>query len=160
MKALTVPVRTVDFTYYDGTDWVDEWDSQTMGRLPWCVRVRINFARTDEEILAEKDQNLDIVENPDFEIVVPIPLALGQQTDGRSQAQLDDAAADQTDPAASDGATAGGTGNTPTNGSGPTTSAPKPTRPANSPRSPFGPGSGPRPSAGPRSGPLGGPKPR
>lgn len=86
----SVPVRTVDFTYYDGTQWVDEWDSQVQGRLPWCVRARINFARTDEEIQAEKNQRIDIVENPDFEVVVPLPLSLGLITDGRTQSQLED----------------------------------------------------------------------
>lgn len=87
----SVPIRTFDVTYYDGTQWVEEWDSQLLGSLPWCVRVRINFARTDQEIQAEIEQNIDIVENPDFELVVPIPLSLGQITDGRSQAALEEA---------------------------------------------------------------------
>ena len=95
----TVPVRTVDFTYYDGTQWVDEWDSQMMGSLPWCVRVRVNFARTEEEIRAEEDRNLNIIDNPDFEIVVPIPLSLGQVTDGRTQAQAEEQAAGAEDQA-------------------------------------------------------------
>ncbi len=90
----SVPVRTFDITYYDGSQWLEEWDSQAMGKLPWCIRVRINFARTDEEIQAEKDQNIDIVDSPDFEIVVPLPLSLGQQTDSRTLAQAGDAAAD------------------------------------------------------------------
>lgn len=102
----SVPVRTLDITYYDGTQWVEEWDSQMIGSLPWCVRVRINFARTDAEIQAEIDQNIDIVENPDFELVVPIPLSLGQITDGRSLAALEEA-----------GEEGEGTGEQPTDGS-------------------------------------------
>ncbi|MCC6797654.1 MAG: prepilin-type N-terminal cleavage/methylation domain-containing protein [Candidatus Hydrogenedentes bacterium] len=79
----SVPIRTLDITYFDGVEWLEEWDSMTMGRLPWCVQIRINFARTDEEIQREFDQNIDIENSPDFEMVVPLPIALGQQTDGR-----------------------------------------------------------------------------
>ena len=102
----SVPIRTFDVTYYDGTDWVEEWDSQINGSLPWCVRVRINFARTDAEIHAEYDQSIDIVENPDFEIVVPIPLTLGQITDGRTLAEIEGSAENADDQA--DAATDGG----------------------------------------------------
>ena len=118
----SVPIRTVDFTYYDGTQWLDEWDSQAMGSLPWCVRVRINFARSDDEIRAEQDKNLNIIDNPDFEIVVPIPLSLGQVTDGRTQAQAEEAAANSQGQTGSTGTT--GTGTTPTTSTKPTTTRP------------------------------------
>ncbi|MCC6154362.1 MAG: prepilin-type N-terminal cleavage/methylation domain-containing protein [Candidatus Hydrogenedentes bacterium] len=88
----SVPIRTLDITYYDGVEWVEEWDSTTMGRLPWCVQIRINFARTEEEIQREIDQNIDIENSPDFEMVVPLPIALGQQTDGRALNEAENAA--------------------------------------------------------------------
>lgn len=80
----SVPIRTIDFSYYDGTDWVDEWDSQLLGRLPWCVRIRINFARTDQQLEEEKREGLDIVENPDFDMVIPLPSGIGLTQDARS----------------------------------------------------------------------------
>lgn len=90
----SVPIRTLDFLYYDGTEWVEEWDSQVLGKLPWCVQVRINFARTEAEIEAEREQNIDIFESPDFECVIPLPIALGVQTDGRTRSAMEEAAAE------------------------------------------------------------------
>ncbi|GMV91959.1 MAG: hypothetical protein AMXMBFR82_17370 [Candidatus Hydrogenedentota bacterium] len=84
----SVPIRTVDFSYFDGLEWVDEWDSQLVGRIPWCVRVRINFARTEEQLEEEKRERLDILEYPDFDMVVPLPPGLGTTQDARSLQEL------------------------------------------------------------------------
>ncbi len=73
----TVPVRSMDITYFDGEEWMEEWDSLAIGRMPWCVRVRINFAPTPEELEEEEDEGLDVVENPDLDLLVPIPLGVG-----------------------------------------------------------------------------------
>ena len=70
----TVPVRTFDITYFDGTDWVEEWDSMVLGRLPWSVQIKVNFAKTDELLEAEALEGFDIHDDPDFEMVVAIPL--------------------------------------------------------------------------------------
>jgi len=64
-------------TYFDGEEWMEEWDSLAIGRMPWCVRVRINFAPTPEELEEEEDEGLDVVENPDLDLLVPIPLGVG-----------------------------------------------------------------------------------
>jgi hypothetical protein len=84
----SVPIRTVDFTYFDGLEWVDEWDSQLGGRIPWCVRIRINFARTDAQLDEEKRERIDILEYPDFDMVVPLPAGLGTTQDARSLQEL------------------------------------------------------------------------
>ncbi len=105
----SVPIRTLDFLYWDGQEWVEEWDSQESGRLPWCIHVRINFARTDEEIAYELESNIDIEESPDFECVIPIPIAMGLQQDGRSRSQLEDAADQAEDEAENTDSTQGGT---------------------------------------------------
>jgi prepilin-type N-terminal cleavage/methylation domain-containing protein len=86
----SVPIRTLDITYFDGVEWVDEWDSQLLGKLPWCVRIAVNFARTEDELLAERDEGLDVYENPDLEIVVPLPVGIGRTQDGRSQEQIEE----------------------------------------------------------------------
>ena len=168
----SVPIRTLDITYYDGVEWVEEWDSMTMGRLPWCVQIRINFARTDEEIQREIDQNIDIENSPDFEMVVPLPIALGQQTDGRdlnaaANADDQDDTGNNGDPNSGGPGTAPPTGGTPptagTGSGGTTTGRPRPSgmgRPSGS--RPGGSGSifgsgRPRPRGG--SGGIGG-KPR
>jgi len=63
----------MNLDYFDGQKWRDDWNSQDAGCLPWCVRIRINFAKTEEEVDAEKADGIDPSENPDFEMVVPIP---------------------------------------------------------------------------------------
>ena len=103
----SVPIRTVDFSYYDGTEWVDEWDSQVTGRLPWCVRIRINFARTEQQLEDEKAQGLSVLDNPDFEMVVPLPVGIGRTQDARSVEDLanqqEETALNPDDPANSQG---------------------------------------------------------
>jgi len=84
----SVPIRTVDFTYFDGLEWMEEWDSQLNGRIPWCVRIRINFARTDAQREEEKREGIDIIEYPDFDMVVPLPSGLGTTQDARSLQEL------------------------------------------------------------------------
>jgi hypothetical protein len=80
----TVPIRTMDIRYFDGEGWVDEWDSTEMGRIPWCVHVKLNFARTEAQLDADKAEGLDPEENPDLEVVIPIPLGLGVIQDLRT----------------------------------------------------------------------------
>ncbi|MCC6486314.1 MAG: prepilin-type N-terminal cleavage/methylation domain-containing protein [Candidatus Hydrogenedentes bacterium] len=85
----SVPIRTVDFSYFDGTEWVEEWDSQLTGRIPWCVRVRINFARTEEQLEEEEDLGLSIIDNPEFEVVVPLPAGMGSTQDARALSEME-----------------------------------------------------------------------
>jgi len=75
--AWTVPIQSVDITYFDGEEWIDTWDSLAIGHLPWSIRVRLNFARTDEELEADRKEGIDIEEDPDFDLIVPIPLGSG-----------------------------------------------------------------------------------
>ncbi|MBI4559409.1 MAG: type II secretion system protein [Candidatus Hydrogenedentes bacterium] len=72
-----VPIRSLDIQYFDGEEWVDEWDSKELGRLPWCVDIKINFAKTESQLEQEEEDGIDPEENPDFEMVVPLPLGLG-----------------------------------------------------------------------------------
>jgi prepilin-type N-terminal cleavage/methylation domain-containing protein len=85
----TVPIRSFDVSYYDGMEWVDEWDSEVVGRLPWSVHVKINFARTEEQIEQEEDDRIDIEEDPDFEMMIPLPAGIGRIQDGREIASME-----------------------------------------------------------------------
>lgn len=71
------PVRSLDIQYFDGKDWVDEWDTLTEERLPWSIRFRINFARTAEELRAEQAAGLNPIDDPDFELIVTLPGGAG-----------------------------------------------------------------------------------
>lgn len=74
---LEVPVRSLNFSYYDGREWLDEWDSAAMGRLPWCVHVKINFAKTDRQLAEDKEAGVRVEEDPDFDMVIPIAAGIG-----------------------------------------------------------------------------------
>ena len=89
----SVPIRSMDLQYFDGAEWLDEWDSLQFGRVPWCVHIRINFAKTDEQLKEEASENYDDIDDPDFEMVIPIPLGLGVTEDGRSLADFSGQAA-------------------------------------------------------------------
>jgi len=92
----SVPIRTIDISYYDGTDWLPEWDSSELGRMPWCVRIRINFARTEAQLADEAGERYSVLDEPEFEIVVPLPIGLGRTQDSGSiesfeqQSELDE----------------------------------------------------------------------
>jgi hypothetical protein len=39
VEPLAPEVVAVEFSYFDGTEWLDYWDSQEMGGLPWAVEI-------------------------------------------------------------------------------------------------------------------------
>lgn len=72
-----VPIESIDFSFYDGADWVEDWDSVAMGRLPWSIRIRINFAKSKEEQEAQSASRYSALQECDFEMVIPVPLGAG-----------------------------------------------------------------------------------
>ncbi|MFA6245133.1 MAG: prepilin-type N-terminal cleavage/methylation domain-containing protein [Candidatus Hydrogenedentales bacterium] len=92
----SVPIRTIDFSYYDGTEWRPEWDSAELGVMPWCIRIRVNFARTEAQLADEAKERYSVVDEPEFEVVVPLPIGLGRTQDSGSietfeqQSELDE----------------------------------------------------------------------
>ncbi len=73
----SVPIRTMRLDYFDGEEWLREWDSLEMARLPWAVRVRINFAKPDSLLEEERRQGIDPEDDPDFDMLIPIQPGLG-----------------------------------------------------------------------------------
>jgi prepilin-type N-terminal cleavage/methylation domain-containing protein len=87
----SVPIRTLDIQYFDGEEWVDDWDSFEEGRLPWSIHFRINFARPIDEIKALQSEGIDFIEDPDFQMIVTIPAGMGitePQLDGYVEENL------------------------------------------------------------------------
>ncbi len=76
-----VPIEAFRIDYYDGADWVRQWDSHEIGRLPWSVRVRINFARSEDD--PARNDRYGVTEAPDFEAIIPIPAGLRVEQDIR-----------------------------------------------------------------------------
>lgn len=75
------PVRSMDLQYFDGKEWVDDWDSIEMKRLPWAVYIRLNYAKSESQLEAESYESFDTKDDPDFEMVIPIPSGLSVTED-------------------------------------------------------------------------------
>ena len=73
------PIHTFDVSYYDAQaeEWVEEWDSTAIGYLPWAIDIKINFSRTRQQLDEEYFAGIDPAENPDLEIIVPLPAGAG-----------------------------------------------------------------------------------
>ena len=84
----TVPVQSMRLRYFDGEEWLDGWDSLEMGRMPWAVEIRINFARPEGYRDAERQAGIDAQEHPDFEMVIPISTGMGVIEDLRMDAAM------------------------------------------------------------------------
>jgi type II secretory pathway pseudopilin PulG len=56
-------VVAIEFLYFDGTEWVESWDSEELGGLPVAVQISLAFAPADEE----SDDQLDAWATTDFQ---------------------------------------------------------------------------------------------
>jgi prepilin-type N-terminal cleavage/methylation domain-containing protein len=73
----SLPIRSINFLYFDGEEWLEEWDSASLQLLPWAIRVQVNFARSEEELQEMAAEGIDIVEEADFDMVYTVPLGMG-----------------------------------------------------------------------------------
>lgn len=74
-----IPIASFDVTYYDAEaeEWVDDWDSLDKKMLPWAVRVKVNLARTEEQLQVQYSQGVDPDEEPDLDMQFALPLGAG-----------------------------------------------------------------------------------
>ena len=74
-----VPISTLNFQFYDPEteEWEDEWDSVEKNRLPWAIRVMVNFVRTKEEFDGDIRAGIDLAEEPDLDLTVTLPAGAG-----------------------------------------------------------------------------------
>ncbi|MCX5772132.1 MAG: prepilin-type N-terminal cleavage/methylation domain-containing protein [Candidatus Hydrogenedentes bacterium] len=72
-----VPVDQFDVSFFDGYEWVEDWDSIEFGRMPWAVRIRLNYARSEEEYDADREAGISQDKDFDFETVFMIPIGAG-----------------------------------------------------------------------------------
>lgn len=74
----TVAIESMNVQYYDGQtlQWVDSWDSDQRGYLPWAVDIKINFPPDPNE---EDDDKRDVIEEPDFRLLFSLPPGVGQK---------------------------------------------------------------------------------
>lgn len=84
----SIPVEAVDFQYYDGDKWVEEWDSSSMMRMPWCIRVRINFVRSAEDASSGGARTLGEQDEGDFQMYISLPMSVGVRNDAGTWQQI------------------------------------------------------------------------
>lgn len=72
-----VPVASFDVKYFDGEEWMDSWNSIELGLMPWAVRVSINFAKTEDELVSEQAAGVNPDEHPDFDMTYVLPIGAG-----------------------------------------------------------------------------------
>ena len=78
----SIEVEAFNVEFFDGTRWVDTWDSSRMndttqfGLLPWAVKIEIDFPDEDGEY-SYADRLTDDKDRHDFETVVTIPTSYG-----------------------------------------------------------------------------------
>lgn len=76
-----VPVESMDVAFFNGEEWVEEWDSVAEARMPWAIRIRINFVPAPDEEDDAPILNLDGEEEADFELVVSVPVGAGVRSE-------------------------------------------------------------------------------
>jgi prepilin-type N-terminal cleavage/methylation domain-containing protein len=74
-----IPIGSIDITYFnpDTKEWDEEWDSMAQARIPWAIRVRINFSRTESQLRADMAAGIDLREHPDMDMTIAIPMGAG-----------------------------------------------------------------------------------
>ncbi len=72
-----VPVSSFDALYFDGEEWVTSWNSMDSGLIPWAVKIRINFSKSEADWNAEQAAGISPEEDPDFEMTYVLPAGAG-----------------------------------------------------------------------------------
>ena len=73
-KILAEEVEYLEFQYFDGLEWIEEWDSSEYGALPSAIRIIIEF-RAPEEAANPMFTRVASSSTDRFELVVSLPLA-------------------------------------------------------------------------------------
>ena len=69
---LAEEIETLQFEYHDGYEWVAEWDSQAMEKLPSAVRITITFRDEEYDDLSMTRQTASELTRQ-YSLVVPLP---------------------------------------------------------------------------------------
>jgi len=95
---LAPEVTRLEFRYFDGTDWVEEWDSTALGGLPVAVEIGVAIRRADSQANDSNVQfggDLSTVTEEElvFRLLVRIPTATPLE-DVEAAAPIEEEAAD------------------------------------------------------------------
>jgi hypothetical protein len=76
-KLLADEVVGLQFRYYDGVDWLDDWNSDDLGGLPFAVEITVTIQPTyamSEDALAQYSAD-DIPPEKSYSLIVHLPAA-------------------------------------------------------------------------------------
>ncbi|MCL6504408.1 MAG: type II secretion system protein GspJ, partial [Pirellulales bacterium] len=106
-QAQLVAAEVVDlaFRYFDGTTWVNQWDSASAGGLPWAVEIRLTLA--EPGAAARGDVRLSAAETT-YRLVVALPLAEAASAEASAASGEEGAEPTSSDEGGQAGASAGG----------------------------------------------------
>lgn len=69
-------IDSLQFQYFDGSDWLDLWDSTEYGTVPQAIKVTIGFRSTEQQtVLDPVNEKINGFTNT-FSMVIALPLAL------------------------------------------------------------------------------------
>ena len=80
-EVIAPEVASIEFQYYDGTEWLTEWDSDEMGCLPTAVRITLLLAERAETDTTSRASNATLptlaTASPDqiYSLMVRLPTA-------------------------------------------------------------------------------------
>jgi type II secretory pathway pseudopilin PulG len=79
-KLLAPEVTYLRFRYFDGVEWLEDWDSEAMGALPKAIEIIIGFEQLDEGTTKIRKTTSSFVDRTankaeTYRLVVALPLA-------------------------------------------------------------------------------------
>ncbi|QDT95458.1 hypothetical protein [Gimesia aquarii] len=75
-QLLAPEIDNLQFQYFDGTDWLEVWDSIEYGTVPQAVKVTIGFRNDDDQgVIKSINSKINGYENT-YSMVIALPLAL------------------------------------------------------------------------------------
>ena len=77
-KLLAPEVTSVQFRYFDGIAWLEEWDSTELNALPRAIEIVVTLRSSDPDgqDSGEDDQDEYFLPESTHRAVVPLPLAI------------------------------------------------------------------------------------
>ena len=75
-QLLAAEISSLQFQYFDGTDWLEVWDSIEYGTVPQAIKVTIGFQNENIEGLENIANNKINGNENSFSMVIALPLAL------------------------------------------------------------------------------------
>lgn len=74
-KLVAKEVSKVQFRYFDGLEWMEEWDSTALNQMPKAVEIILTLRKTPDETNPDDEIKPEEVQETTHRTVVPIPVA-------------------------------------------------------------------------------------